>query len=188
MTGVQTCALPICIFAKINDAFYLKLGKTHQSFKLGADYRYDNNSGAGYYNADDTRPYRPNSNGRPRPFNDIPGLHQFSAYAEDNLLWNINRVNRLRIQLGLRFTSLQPFSDLATTALSPRLNTSFCLTRWLDIRAGIGLSAKAPGLDYLYPDKKYDDRVAVNYMPQADPAAQLLAYHTENYQDRKSVV
>jgi hypothetical protein len=185
-TGI-TEGRPLGIFAKINDAFYLKLGKTHQSFKLGADYRYDNNSGAGYYNADDTRPYRPNSNGRPRPFNDIPGLHQFSAYAEDNLLWNINRVNRLRIQLGLRFTSLQPFSDLATTALSPRLNTSFSLTRWLDIRAGIGLSAKAPGLDYLYPDKKYDDRVAVNYMPQADPTAQLLTYHTEVYDVKRSL-
>ncbi len=185
-TGI-TEGRPLGIFAKINDSFYLKLGKTRQSFKLGVDYRFDHNSGVGYYNEDDARPFRPNSNGRPRAFNDVPGLHQLSAYAEDNLLWNINRVNRLRVQLGLRFTSLQPFSNLATTALSPRLNTTFTLARWLDIRAGIGLSSKAPGLDYLYPDKKYDDRVAANYMPQNDAAAQILAYHTQVYDVQRSL-
>lgn len=57
----------------------------------------------------------------------------------------------------------------------------FTATRWLDIRGGIGLNSKTPGLDYLYPDKKYDDRVVANYMPQNDPAAQLLAYHTQVY-------
>ncbi|WP_448907440.1 TonB-dependent receptor [Hoylesella shahii] len=183
----KTEGQPLGLFAKVNDAFYLKVGKTHQSFKLGVDYRYDYNHGAGYYNADDTHPYRPNANGRPRPFNDVPGLHQFSAYVEDNLLWTINRVNRLRIQAGLRFTTVQPFSNLATTALSPRINASFSATHWLDVRAGIGLSSKAPGLDYLYPDKKYDDRVAVNYMPPNDPTSQLLNYHTEVYDVQRSL-
>ena len=100
-------------------------------------------------------------------------MHQLAAYAEDNLTWEINRVNRLRVNLGVRFTSLQPFSDVATTALSPRLNVMFTVAKWLDIRGGIGLNSKTPGLNYLYPDKKYDDRVAANYMPQDDPAAQL---------------
>ena len=83
--------------------------------------------------------------------------------------------------MGLRFTSQQPFSNVSTTSLSPRVNLLFTATRWLDIRGGIGLNSKTPGLDYLYPDKKYDDRVAANYMPQNDPAAQLLAYHTQVY-------
>ena len=34
---------------------------------------------------------------------------------------------------------------------------------------------------YLYPDTKYDDRVAANYFPQSDPSAQLLVYHTQAY-------
>lgn len=177
----RTESRPGSVYAKLNNSFYCKLGDTHQAFKLGMDYHYDWNSGKGYYNDDDTRPYRPNSSGRPRAFSDVPGIHQLSAYVEDNFSWNINKVNRLRANLGFRFTSLQPFGELSTYALSPRFNASFSITKWLDIRAGIGLNSKTPGLNYLYPDKKYDDRVAANYMPQTDQIAQLLAYHTQVY-------
>ena len=177
-TGI-TESRPGNFFAKVNDNFFLKAGKTHQSFKLGAEYRLNWNSGRGYYNADDRLPYTPNSNGRPRAFSDVPALHQLSAYAEDNFSWAMNKVNRLRVNLGLRFTSQQPFGHVATTALSPRLNLQFTAAEWLDIRGGIGLNSKAPGLDYLYPDVKYDDRVAANYMPQNNPAGQLLMYHTQ---------
>lgn len=179
-TGISE-SKPHNIFAKINNAFYHKWGKTNHSFKIGMEYRSDWNSGKGYYNADETRPYKANSGNRPRAFSDIPALQQFSAYAEDNLTWHINKVNRLRAGFGLRFTTLQPFSNLSTTALSPRLNLSFSATRWLDIRGGLGLNSKTPGLDLLYPDKKYDDRVAANYMPQNNAAAQLLTYHTQVY-------
>lgn len=96
-------------------------------------------------------------------------------------MWNINKINRLRANLGLRFTAMQPFSDVATTSLSPRLNLSLSVTPWLDIRGGIGMNSKTPGLAYLYPDTKYDDRVAANYFPQSDPSAQLLVYHTQAY-------
>lgn len=184
-TGI-TKTRPGNVFAKINDSFFFHTGKIRQSFKLGMEYHYDWNNGRGYYNADETRSFRPNSNGRPRAFSDIPGLHQLAAFAEDNMLWSINRVNHLRVNFGLRFTSLQPFSDVGTTALSPRLNASFSVTRWLDVRAGIGLNSKTPGLNYLYPDKKYEDRVAANYMPQDDTAGQLLVYHTQVYDVQKS--
>ena len=179
-TGI-TESRPGNIFAKINDSFYFTAGKTRQSFKVGADYSINWNSGRGYYNENDSLPYKPNSNGRPRAFSSIPALHQIAAYAEDNFTWNINKINHFRANVGLRFTSQQPFSNVSTTSLSPRVNLLFTATRWLDIRGGIGLNSKTPGLDYLYPDKKYDDRVAANYMPQNDPAAQLLAYHTQVY-------
>ncbi len=184
-TGI-TESRPGNLFFKLTDDFFLRKGKTVQSFKAGIDYHYDWNTGKGYYNEDDALPYRPNSNGRPRAFDDIPGLHQLSAFVEDQFSYNINKVNRLRIGLGLRFTALQPFSDLATTALSPRLNAAFSVAKWLDLRAGIGMNAKTPGLSYLYPDKKYDDRVAVNYMPQ-DGSQQILNYHTEVYDVKRSV-
>ena len=178
-TGI-TESRPGNIFAKMADDFFLRKGKTVQSFKLGAEYHYDWNNGKGYYNEDPLHPYRPNSNGRPRAFDDIPGLHQLSAFAEDQFTYNINKVNRLRIGLGLRFTALQPFGDVATTALSPRLNMAFSVTKWLDLRFGIGMNSKTPGLNYLYPDKKYDDNVAANYMPQ-DGSQQVLCYHTQVY-------
>lgn len=184
-TGI-TESRPGHFFAKATDAFFLKAGNTRQQFKVGMDYQYTWNSGRGFYNADDTRPYRANNNGRPRAFSDVSGIHQFAAYAEDNFTWHLNEVNVLRSQLGMRFTTLQPFGDLATYALSPRLNLSFTVTRWLDLRGGIGLNSKTPGLDYLYPDKKYDDRVAANYMPQDNPAGRLLVYHTQVYEVEKS--
>ena len=180
-TGI-TESRPGNIFFKMTDDFFWRSGKTVQSFKVGVDYHYDWNTGRGYYNADESLPYRPNSNGRPRAFDDIPGLHQLSAFVEDQFTYNINKVNRLRINFGLRFTSMQPFSDVATTALSPRLNAAFTVTKWLDIRGGIGLNSKTPGMDYLYPDKKYTDRVAANYLPQDNPAGQLLVYHTNVYE------
>ncbi|MBP5338144.1 MAG: carboxypeptidase-like regulatory domain-containing protein [Prevotella sp.] len=178
-TGI-TESRPGNVFLKLTDDFFLRKGKTVQSFKLGAEYHYDWNTGRGYYNDDEARPYRPNSSGRPRAFDDIPGLHQLSAFAEDQFTWNINKVNRLRIGLGLRFTALQPFGDVATTALSPRVNVAFTATKWLNLRLGIGMNSKTPGLNYLYPDKKYDDNVAANYMPQ-DGSKQVLNYHTQVY-------
>ena len=86
-TGI-TESRPGNVFAKVSEDFFVRMGKTVQSFKLGADYHYDWNNAEGYYNADDSHPYKPNEDGRPRPFHDIPGLHQVSAFAEDNFTYN----------------------------------------------------------------------------------------------------
>ena len=172
-----TESTPGNVYAKINNRFYLRSGKVTQSFKMGAEYHYDWNNGRGYYNADDRYPLTPNSNGRPRAYSEVPGLHQIAAYAEDQITWNLNKVNRLRATAGVRFTAMQPFGDVATTALSPRLNLSFAATKWLDLRAGLGLNAKTPGLNYLYPDKKYMDRIAA----PADAATNTVLYHTQVY-------
>lgn len=182
----KTESRPANLFAKFSNSFFYRKGKTVQSFKMGAEYRADWNHGKGYYNVDDSLPLRPNSNGRPRAFSDIPVLHQFSIYAEDNFSWNINNINRLHLQLGARFTTQQPFTSLSTNALSPRFNASLSLTKWLSIRSGIGLNSKTPGLNYLYPDKKYDDRVALNYMPQDGLSQQMLVYHTQVYDVKRS--
>ena len=181
----KTESRPGNIFAKLSDDFFMRSGKTMQNFKLGLDYHYDWNSGRGYYNENEALPLQPNENGRPRAFNDIPGLHQLSAFAEDQFLYNINNVQRVRVNVGLRFTAMQPFSDVGTTALSPRVNVCATPAKWIDIRIGIGMNAKTPGLAYLYPDKKYEDRVAVNYMPQ-DGSQQMMAYHTQVYDVVKS--
>lgn len=180
-TGISE-SRPGNFFAKINNSFFLKKGKVYQRFKVGADYKYDWNSGKGYYNEDERRPLRPNSSGRPRPFDDIPGLHQIAAFAEDNMSWQYWGKRQLRIQAGVRFTAMQPFDDVRTFAVSPRLNLGLELAEWLTLRAGIGLNSKTPGLSYLYPDKHYNDHVAASYMPQNDQAAQLLNYYTRVYE------
>lgn len=174
------------IFAKISNTFFIKAGKTNQNFKMGLEYRHDWNNARGYYNEDDRYPLRPNSGGRPRPYYDIPSTHQISAYVEDNFRWKLSDSHLLKVQLGGRFSTLQPWAEEATFAFSPRLNASFSLNKWFELRGGFGLNSKAPGLDYLYPDKKYTDRVAANYMPQDDKAAQILMYHTNVYDTERT--
>lgn len=179
-TGI-TESRPGNVFVKVVDDFFFRKGKTVQKFKIGADYHYDWNNAEGYYNEDETRPYHPNDGTRPRAFHDIPGLHQIAAFAEDQFTYNINKVNRLRLGAGLRFTAMQPFADVATTALSPRLNAAFSVTKWLDVRAGIGMNSKTPGLNYLYPDKKYDDRATAVYISPSAPETNIVNYYTHVY-------
>ena len=81
------------VYAKLNNSFFLKSKNTNHRFKMGVDYHYDWNSGKGYYNADESLPLKPNENGRPRAFSDIPGLHQIAAYLEDNFTW-VGKIGR----------------------------------------------------------------------------------------------
>ncbi len=170
------------VYAKLNNNFFLKGKKTNHRFKVGVDYHYDWNSGKGYYNADESLPLKPNENGRPRAFSDIPGLHQIAAYLEDNFTWEYAKGRNLRIVAGARFQAMQPFSDVSTTALSPRLNMTFDVTKWLTLRGGIGLNSKAPGLNYLYPDNSYNDHIAMAYYAggNTDPqqAGSMVVAHT----------
>lgn len=182
----HTESRPGNVYAKVNNSFYLKSGKVHQRFKTGIDYHCDWNSGRGYYNEDESLPYKLNDSSRPRAFSDVPALHQFAAYAEDNMTWDYAKGRSLRVQLGLRFTAMQPFSDVRTFALSPRLNASMDVTRWLTLRAGIGMNSKTPGLNYLYPDKKYRDIATTTYYHNSslDPAlypASVVEYYTFVY-------
>ncbi len=171
------------IYAKVNNSFYLKSGRVNQRFKMGVDYHYDWNSGKGYYNENESLPYKLNDSSRPRAFSDVPGLHQFAAFVEDNLTWNYADNRNIRVQLGARFSSMQPFSDVATYAVSPRLNASMEVAKWLTLRAGIGLNSKTPGLNYLYPDRKYKDIATTTYYHNSslDPAlypASVVEYYT----------
>ena len=180
-TGI-TESRPGNLYAKINNSFFVKSGKTYQSFKMGIDYKYDWNSGRGYYNVDEQLPLKPNGSSRPRAFSDVPGLHQFAAYIEDNFSWQYWNKRTLRVQLGGRFTAMQPFDEVRTFAFSPRMNVTIELNKWLNLRGGIGMNSKTPGLNYLYPDKHYTDYASASYMPQDDPAAQLYYGYTNVYE------
>ena len=170
------------LFVKLNNSFYLKTAKTNQNFKMGVDYKYDWNNGKGYYNENEELPLRPNGSSRPRPFSDVPGLHQVAAYLEDNFSWQYWGKRSLRLQLGARFTAMQPFDDVRTFSLSPRMNLSLELTDWLTLRGGFGINSKTPGLNYLYPDKHYADYASANYMPQDNSAGQLYYGYTHVYE------
>ncbi len=172
-----TLSRPLNFYAKVGNTASVTTGPVQQRFNMGAEYKMDSNKARGFYNDDEAWPLSPNSNGRPRPYYDIPALNQISAYLEDNLIWDITRVMQFKLQAGVRFDMLQPGLPEQVWSLSPRINASWKVTPWLTFRGGWGQSNKTPGLTHLYPENKYSDRETASYLP-ADASRQLVMYHT----------
>lgn len=168
---------PGSVFAKITNAFFWNTGKLQQRFNMGGEYRLNHNNARGFYNEDDAIPLRPNSNGRPRPFYDIPALTQVSGFFEDNINWRFADKRWFRLQAGIRYDLLQPGMAEQVSSLSPRFNASLKVNEWLEFRGGWGRNTKTPGLSHLYPEARYSDRLVAEYLP-ADPARQLVMYQT----------
>ncbi|MDQ6481840.1 TonB-dependent receptor [Dyadobacter sp. LHD-138] len=178
---------PLNIFAKITNSFYTKTGMFSHKVLMGAEWKTDVNSGAGKM-YDLARPPRMmNGNGaRPRPYSDIPALNQLSMYLEDNIRTEI--VGRtLGMNIGLRYDNVQPEGFVKSgfgNILSPRINLSYELKPGLALRAGYGITAKAPTLLYLYPQNAYYDLLNFNFYPE-NPSERLVlistrVFNTEN--------
>lgn len=172
---------PRSFFAKVSNGFTANVDKFRQRFNMGVEYKWEENKARGFYNDDDTKSLRPNSDGRPRPYYDIPALNQISAYLEDNIDWKISKNLSFKVQAGVRFNMMQPGIEEQVASLSPRINSSIHISDWMEIRAGWGLNSKTPGLSHLYPEPNYTDRIAARYLPN-DVNNQLVMYHTNiNY-------
>ncbi len=172
-----TIGRPRSFFGKVTNAFSANINKFHQRFNMGIEYRREENKAKGFFNDDEDKPLRPNSNGRPRPYYDVPALNQMSAFVEDNIGWNLTKSIQLKLQAGLRFDMMQVGKPEQVSSLSPRLNASLKLTNWLELRGGWGMNSKTPGLSHLYPEPKYTDRETARYLP-SDVANQLVMYQT----------
>ena len=175
--GGGTSSRPRNFYAKVGNVFTLNTETLRQRFNMGAEYRWESNKARGFYNDDDFMPLRPTSNGRPRPYYDIPSLNQASAYFEDNLTWDITKTIEFKLQGGVRFDMLQPGLPEQVQSVSPRFNGSLRLTPWLTLRGGWGQSNKTPGLSHLYPEPKYTDREAASYLP-SEASRQMVVYNT----------
>ena len=172
-----TVSRPMNFYSKVGNVFSVDGKKIKQRFNMGAEYRWESNQSRGYYNEDDMMPLRPTSNGRPRPYFDIPSLSQVSAYAEDRFTWTLPLGMEFQLTGGVRFDMLQPGLPEQVHSISPRFNSSLKLTPWLSLHGGWGQSNKTPGLAHLYPEPKYMDREAASYLP-ADASKQLVVYNT----------
>ncbi len=168
---------PFSVFAKVGNGFYLNFKKFRQRFNMGVEYKLDQNNARGFYNNNDAMPIRPNSNGRPRPYYNIPQLNQLSAYFEDNVTVDFSENRQFRLQAGVRYGMLQPGLAEQVSSLSPRLNASFKVNKWLELRGGWGKNSKTPGLSHLYPEPRYSDRLVAEYL-HSNPIQQLVIYHT----------
>lgn len=178
---------PLNIFAKITNSFYTETGMFSHKVLAGAEWKTDVNYGAGKM-YDLARPPRMmGSNGaRPRPFTDIPALNQLSFYLEDHITTDIGG-KALSLNLGFRYDNIQPQGLVRSsfgTILSPRINMSYELHKGLMLRAGYGVTAKAPTLLYLYPQNAYYDLLNFNFYPE-NPLERLVlittrVFNTEN--------
>lgn len=172
---------PLNLFAKITDNFFVKIGKVNHRFLLGTEWRTDANSGDGKTYDLNLPPRMQGGNAaRPRAYNDIPALNQFSLYAEDNIFAKIANRN-FYLQLGLRYDNMQPFggaNSIEGGVLAPRINLSYELLKNFSLRAGYGVTAKSPSLLYLYPQNAYYDLVNFNYYPE-NPSERMVLITTK---------
>ena len=149
-------------FAKLTATLFKQSAHVNNRILLGIDFKTDGNVGKGKTFDPTSPPLRnqtsKNSSYRPRPYKDIPFIHQFGAFAEENFVWNIGE-RELKMQAGVRFDH----ASVVGSVLSPRFNASFDLIpRTLTLSGGYGITSKMPTLLYLYPEKAYFEYVNIN--------------------------
>ena len=149
-------------FAKLTATLFKQSGKVNNRILLGVDFKTDGNVGKGKTFDPTSPPLRnqtsKNSSYRPRPYKDIPFIHQFGAFVEENFAWNIGE-REWKMQAGVRFDH----ASVVGSVLSPRFNASFDLIpRTLTLSGGYGITSKMPTLLYLYPEKAYFEYVNIN--------------------------
>ena len=149
-------------FAKLTATLFKQSGHVNNRILLGIDFKTDGNVGKGKTFDPTSPPLRnqtsKNSSYRPRPYKDIPFIHQFGVFAEENFVWNIGE-REWKMQAGVRFDH----ASVVGSVLSPRFNASFDLIpRTLTLNGGYGITSKMPTLLYLYPEKAYFEYVNIN--------------------------
>lgn len=171
---------PFSAYAKLKANFALTTGIVGNKLLAGADWTYSKNFGRGQV-YDLSRPLSASGWGsRPRKYSDIPGLSQVSAFLE--YTGSLTAAShRIELQAGLRTNSLtgldSRYAMKGNVYLDPRANLqwtlpAFCLSgqkSTVSLMAGIGKTTKMPTLNYLYPDKKYNDITELGYYDTQNP-------------------
>ncbi len=171
---------PFTAYAKAKANFELHTGVLDNALLVGADWNYAKNFGRGQV-YDLSRPLSVSGWGsRPRKFYDIPALSQVSAFIEYDGKLQVGE-HKIELQAGLRTNSLTGLDSRYTMKgkiyLDPRANLKWNLPAWewagrrvtLSFAGGIGKTSKMPTLNYLYPDKYYNDITELGYYDTNHP-------------------
>jgi len=164
---------PVNVFANLTANFMRQFTPTlNTRLIVGSDFRSNGNFGDGLIFEPESSPFRPVAGlimptVRHRPFNDIPFVNQVGLFAETNILWNV--FNRdINVRAGVRHDMVGSIS-----ATVPRINASFeIIPRVFSIRGGYGISAKAPTMIHLHPDRAFFDMPIYNQVGTGLPDAQ----------------
>lgn len=153
----NTEGIPINFFSDIDVNKRIKTkNEWLHDWSFGINWRYSDNVGRGRYgnsrfsaisSAGDT------ANGF-RPYNfetSVPSSTQTAVYLQDNISKRFGNDWFLRINAGVRFDVQNQRKSYA-----PRLNSSIKY-RNLSLRAGVGMTSKAPSLNQLFTGERYLD-------------------------------
>ena len=156
--------IPIASFFGTDVFKTIYKGNWTHSISSGISFRMSDNKGRGRLGSPETLVSAfTNSNGDGsqgfRPYNygeNVRAEYQFSLYAEDNISRTTEK-NSFVLNTGLRYDYQYGFSNLA-----PRINTYFNQNNY-KVRAGFGLTSKAPSLNQIYTGPRYYDAVLGDY-------------------------
>jgi len=179
---------PYSVYAKLVASKIFHKGNFLNNILYGMDFRTSGNNGKGRM-YDELHPPRLSGGNatRPRPYNEIPGLSQFSLFISDNLTLPIGQTN-LFLEAGLRFNNYQPtslFKGEIDAAVEPRINVKYEFLNEnnnqvfdnLSIFGGFGIHSKSPSVGHLYPDLAYYDLNSFNYFA-SNPLERLILVTT----------
>lgn len=182
---------PLNGFASINAKKYGKLSDNfNYNILLGTAFSYSKNMGRGAILNPLRPPFPDNSYIRARPNNKIPALANNAWYVEGKFRYK-KQQNEINSSIGLRSTRMFNLpSNYKLNGLllnEPRLQFSYTLRNKINqhelintLRLGYGIENKLPTIDYLYPDKIYQDFIVLNaYF--TDPKKRLLITQTKIY-------
>lgn len=166
-------------FSKVNANFAHTWGGFTDRLLVGADFKTDGNLGRGAVYDDDFPPFRNVSNAasgyRRRAYYDIPFVNQTGLYLENEMDYKLGE-RTFYLTAGARYDIVN-----GHTSLAPRINGSVALFPWLSVRAGYGLTSKAPTTLYLNPNYAYQDVVNFNSMDAKNENERLLIATTNIY-------
>ncbi|MGE8526225.1 TonB-dependent receptor plug domain-containing protein [Chryseobacterium rhizosphaerae] len=155
---------PINVYLNASaDGVYATSKKWVHSYSAGFNFRYGDNLGKGKYGtagqfstiasaggtANGVRDYNYQDN--------VLATTQYAFYVQDNIFKRLNNKHGIRANLGLRYDIQN-----GKSTLSPRVNTSYQMGD-LTLRAGVGLTSKAPSLNQLYTGPRYFDMLLGDY-------------------------
>lgn len=152
-------------------------GDIHSNAKLGVSWTSNGNVGQGEY-YDDVK-LAPNGY-RPRPYTDIPYMHNLAVYIEEALTLPLGSTS-LQIMAGLRaektFIANSQYKKMSN--LSPRFNLKYRINKNITIRGGWGITEKLPSFNILYPTPKYLD---TRIFSTSFGSNNMYVYHTRPYE------
>ena len=165
---------PIYAQAKLTANISGNYGLFYNNFMIGAEWTTKGNRGDG--KTFDPH-FPPSQNIRPRPFKDIPFIHEYTGFVEDKVIIPFTEEMGFQFSAGVRFTNIATKAADYNTTVDPRLNARLTLIdrdynrqgmQRLSIRGGWGILTKMPTLVHLYPDPVYADRISFNYNDDAN--------------------